>query len=320
MATAAPSIRVGTASWTDHEPFYPPEYTKAAMATQRIAYYARYFSLVEVDSTFYHLQPARNFQTWADRTPDNFTFNVKAYGEMTFHHRDDEGTVQTPSADTFARFSEMLKPARDAGKLGAILFQFAPWFTFDPERLEYFETMRELLPDDTIAVEFRHRSWVEGHNADETRAALSAQQFAYCAVDEPQIGSSMPPIVLLTHPTFAMVRFHGRNRKMWYGKNLKSSRDRFDYLYSRDELSPWADRAQRIAERLGAGGQVHMITNNNASNYSIVNALDLQELLGQPRGQGTPVPAEVEATAHARDEQAASHPQSSDSSSDTPES
>lgn len=295
MATA--TIRVGAASWTDHEPFYPPEYEKASMKSQRISYYARFFSLVEVDSTFYHLQPARNFQMWADRTPDDFVFNVKAYGELTWHHRDDAGVAVTPSAETFAKFHEMVQPMREAGKLGAVLFQFPPWFTYDDERLEYFNTVRESLPDDTIAVEFRHRSWVEGEHADETRAALSDARLAYCAVDEPQIGSgSVPPVVLLTDPNYAMIRFHGRNRRAWYGKNLQSSRDRFDYLYSREELTPWAERAQRLAERLNDGGQVHIITNNNARNYSLVNAFDMQELLGQQVGKGEPLPPGIEET------------------------
>lgn len=295
MATA--TIRVGVASWTDHEPFYPPEYEKASMKSQRISYYARFFSLVEVDSTFYHLQPARNFQMWADRTPDDFVFNVKAYGELTWHHRDDAGVAVAPSADTFAKFREMVQPMREAGKLGAVLFQFPPWFTYDDERLEYFTTVRESLPDDTIAVEFRHRSWVEGEHADETRAALSDTQLAYCAVDEPQIGSgSVPPVVLLTDPNFAMIRFHGRNRRTWYGKNLQSSRERFDYLYSREELTPWAERAQRLAERLNDGGQVHIITNNNARNYSLVNAFDMQELLGQQVAKGEPLPPGIEET------------------------
>jgi uncharacterized protein YecE (DUF72 family) len=218
-----------------------------------------------VDSTFYSLQPARNFQLWADRTPADFVFDVKAYGELTWHHRDEERDLIPPDAETFARFSEMLQPARAAGKLGAVLFQFPPWYTFDSERLEYFATVREMLPDDTIAVELRHRSWLEGANADETRAALSTNRLAYCAVDEPQIGSgSVPPVVMVTEPTFSMVRFHGRNRRMWYGKGLQSSRDRFDYLYSQAELQPWAERIQRIAERL-SGGQVHVVANNNAT-------------------------------------------------------
>lgn len=299
------TIRVGTASWTDHEPFYPAEYTKAAMHSQRISYYARYFSMVEVDSTFYHLQPSRNFQMWADRTPDDFVFDVKAYGELTWHHRDEDRQMITPSADTFTRFSEMVQPLRDTGKLGALLFQFPPWFTYEPERLEYFTTVREMLPNDTIAVEFRHRSWVDGANVDETRAALSEQRLAYCAVDEPQIGTgSVPPIVMITDPNYSMVRFHGRNTAMWYGKHLQSSRDRFDYLYTRDELQPWADRLKRIAERLGRG-QVHVVANNNARNYGIVNALDLQSLLGQQVGKGEALPEPVLATIAERDAKAA---------------
>jgi uncharacterized protein YecE (DUF72 family) len=319
-------IRVGTASWTDHEPFYPAEYNKANMKSQRISYYARYFSVVEVDSTFYALQPVRNFELWAERTPDDFVFDVKAYGELTWHHRDEQKEMITPSAETFARFSEMLRPVREAGKLGAILFQFPPWFTFSEERLEYFATMREMMPDDTIAVEFRHRSWVEGARVEQTRAALQENGLAYCAVDEPQVGSgSVPPIVLMTNEHYSMVRFHGRNTKTWYGKGLSSSRDRFDYLYTRDELAPWADRLQRIAERL-TGSEVHVIANNNGTtkvyfsgeefgtasahasdlppmqwpsvpqSEALLNALMLQHLLGQPMGRGEPLPATVDRT------------------------
>jgi uncharacterized protein YecE (DUF72 family) len=289
-------IRVGTASWTDHEPFYPPEYNRSDKKAYRISYYARFFSLVEVDSTFYSLQPVRNFAMWADRTPDDFLFNVKAYGELTWHHRDDAKEIITPAAETFAQFSAMLEPLRKVDKLGAILFQFPPWFIFGPEQLEYLATVREMLPNETIAVEFRHRSWVEGANAQETKAALTDSQLAYVAVDEPQVGSgSMPPIVMLTNPHYSMVRFHGRNRAMWYGKNLKSSRDRFDYLYTREELAPWAARIQRIAEAL-QGSEVHVITNNNASNYSIANAFDMQELLGLTVAGGEVIPDPVAQT------------------------
>lgn len=293
-------IRVGTASWTDHDPFYPPEYSRADMRARRIEYYARFFSLVEVDSTFYSLQPARNFALWVERTPADFIFDVKAYSELTWHHRDEFGKGQAPHSDTFARFSEMIQPLRDAGKQGAILFQFPPWFTFSDERLEYLGNVRESLPSDTIAVEFRHRSWLEGDNVPRTREALSGARLAYCAVDEPQVGSgSVPPVVLITDPTFSMVRFHGRNRATWYGKGLTSSRQRYDYLYSLDELKPWAERIQRIADRL-TGSEVHVIANNNASNYGIVNALDLQGLLGLPVGGGQNLPEPVLATIRER--------------------
>lgn len=305
---ARAEIRVGTASWSDHDPFYPPDFDKASMKAQRIAFYARYFSLVEVDATFYHLLPARNFAQWAERTPPGFVFDVKAYGELTWHHRDDQGVPTMPSAETFARFGEMIQPLRDAGKLGALLFQFPPWFTFDDDRLDYFATARDLLPADTIAVEFRHRSWLEGAHLAETRAALEDNRLAYCAVDEPQIGSgSVPPVMLVTDPHFAMVRFHGRNRRLWYGRNLASSRDRFDYLYTRQELEPWARRIAELAEQLDSGA-VHVVTNNNARNYGVLNALDLQALLGQPVGQGQLLPAPLLPDWNAHQAEADAHP------------
>lgn len=283
-------IRVGTASWTDHEPFYPPEYSRSDMKSRRIEYYARYFDVVEVDSTFYHLMPARNFAMWAERTPADFIFDVKAYGEMTWHHRDSQGEAQAPQADTFSKFSYMIEPLREAKKLGAILFQFPPWFTFGEERIEYFDTIREAFPDDTVAIEFRHRSWLEGDRLAQTRSALTERQLAFCAVDEPQVGAgSAPPVMMVTNSHFSMTRFHGRNRKMWYGKGLSSSRDRFDYLYSREELEPWVKRIRDAAAQL-TGSEAHVITNNNASNYGIVNALDLQSLFGLPVGLGQPLP------------------------------
>jgi uncharacterized protein YecE (DUF72 family) len=293
-------IRVGAASWTDHDPFYPREYMRADMRARRIEYYARYFSMVEVDSTFYRLQPARNFAMWAERTPDDFIFDVKAYGELTWHQRDSKGQAQAPHSDTFARFSEMVQPLRDAGKMGAILFQFPPWFTYSEDALQYLTTIREALPDSSIAVEFRHRSWLLPSNVQSTRESLIGARLAYCVVDEPQVGSgSVPPTVFVTDPSFALVRFHGRNRATWYGKGLTSSHERYDYLYTVDELKPWAERIGRIASQL-TGSEVHVVANNNARNYGIVNALDLQGLLGQPIGLGHRLPEGVVETIRRR--------------------
>jgi uncharacterized protein YecE (DUF72 family) len=286
-------IRVGTASWTDHEPFYPAEYARASMKSQRISYYARYFSLVEVDSTFYTLQPARNFQLWADRTPDDFIFDVKAFGELTWHHRDESGAPITPSAETFQKFGAMLQPLQ-ADKLGAVLFQFPPWFRASEDNEEYLTGLPEMLPDLTLVIEFRHRSWLEGAQLERTRDLLTETGLAYCVVDEPQIGSGgTPPVVMITNDHFAMARFHGRNTHTWYGRDLKSSRDRFDYLYSRDELAPWAERVEKLASQL-SGSEVHVVMNNNVSNYAIVNALEFQDLLGQEVGQGVPLPEGVD--------------------------
>lgn len=269
------AVLVGTSNWSDHQGFYPP----GTKPQERIVYYSRLFPLVSVDSTYYSLQPRRNFEAWCERTPEGFLFNVKAYRELTQHNRDDQGRVETPRAETFEKFSYSLQPMRDCGKLRAVQFQFPPWFRYSPENLEYIASCQELLPGDLLTVEFRHRSWLEGENADRTLAFLRERALAYVMVDEPQVGSgSVPPTVAITNPELAVVRFHGRNAETWYTR-AKSSTERFKYLYDREELSEWIPpirQAQREAS------EVHVLFNNNYGNYAVQNALDIMELLGQP--------------------------------------
>lgn len=293
-------ILIGTCNWADHSAFYPAEYETAKSRPRKISYYAQYFPIVEVDSTFYSLQPQRNFLLWSERTPDDFTFNVKAYGELTHHHRDDQRRVIPPSADTFERFTTMLQPLRDSRKLGAVHFQFPPWFTFGDDNLDYLVTVRDFFPRDRLAVEFRHRSWLDSQHADRTLALLRDHGLSYVMVDEPQIGSaSVPPLVAVTSPKLAIVRFHGRNRRTWYIKDAKSSADRFDYLYTTNELAEWLPRIREVAQQVS---EVHLLTNNNRSNYAVVNAFDLAALLDVPLKEPPPP---IQQTMLDRDEQSA---------------
>src|SRR5690606_24765473 len=146
-------IRVGTCAWSDHENFSP----RGLKAGDRLAYYAQHFNLVEVDATYYHLQPRRNFEKWARVTPPDFVFNVKAHRSMTLHDR--PRPPEATLVETFALFREAVQPLQEAGKLRALHFQFPPWFTRSRESLDYLRWIRELLPEATIAIEFRHRSW-----------------------------------------------------------------------------------------------------------------------------------------------------------------
>jgi len=148
-------IRVGTCAWSDHDDYYPP----GLPPRERLTYYARHFSLVEVDSTFYRLQPARFFAGWAARTPPDFRFNVKAYGALTRHHREPR-PGEEDLMEVFKRFAESVEPLREAGKLGALHFQFPPWFTCTEESREWVQVCREFFADQVVAVEFRHRSWL----------------------------------------------------------------------------------------------------------------------------------------------------------------
>ncbi len=275
----AGQVLVGTCNWADHQGYYP----SGLKSTERISYYARHFSVVEVDSTYYSLQPRRNFEAWCARTPEGFLFNVKAFRELTQHNRTPSGEVETPRVESFQKFSYSLDPMRECGKLRVVHFQFPPWFRRSQQNLEYIQTCRELMPDDLLAVEFRHRSWMEGEHADETLAFLRERHLAYVMVDEPQVGSgSVPPTVAVTNPDLAIVRFHGRNAETWYKKGLKSSTERFKYLYTQQELAEWIPAVERVQQE---AREVHLLLNNNYGNYAVRNAVDLLELLGQPAPQ-----------------------------------
>jgi uncharacterized protein YecE (DUF72 family) len=276
-------VRVGTCNWADHTDFYPAR----LRPTDRLPYYARHFPLVEVDSTFYHLMPARNFALWAERTPPDFAFDVKAYRELTWHDRENE-----PSADTFERFAASVRPLQEAGKLRSILFQFPPWFVRDEKNAEYLAALPEFFPDQTLSVEFRHRSWFQEETREETLDLLRRHHLVHVMVDEPQVGSgSIPPVVAVTNPALAVVRFHGRNRQTWYTKG-KTSGDRFNYLYTPQELAEWLPA---LAQTVPQVDEVHVLLNNNRANYAVRNAQDFQALLGQPvvptdeAGPGSPM-------------------------------
>lgn len=283
METTDRRILVGTCNWSDFPEWYPPELP----ATERIRYYAQRFPVVEVDSSFYRLMPARNFAGWVEKTPPEFVFDVKAYRTLTRHgavyepgsrHYDADPAYDPPEED-FRKFSEALEPLRQAGKLRAVLFQFPPWFTRTPTNLEHLEICREYLPNHLLAVEFRHRSWLEPAVAEETFTFLHDHQFIYTVVDEPQIGSgSVPPLVRVTNPALAIVRFHGRNARTWYLKGSASSGERFNYLYSAEELGEWVPKVADMADQ---AREVHLLMNNNHQSKAIINAQDMQQILRQ---------------------------------------
>jgi uncharacterized protein YecE (DUF72 family) len=180
----------------------------------------------------------------------------------------------------------MVQPLRTSGKLRAIHFQFPPWFTATAGNRAYLATLHIHFPDDRIAIEFRHRSWLTPEEAPRTLAQLRDEQLAYVIADEPQIGSgSVPPLVAITSPELAILRLHGRNAKTWYIRDAASTGERFDYLYSRQELGEWVPQLRDLAERVA---EVHVLTNNNRSNYAVVNAFDLIELLGLPQRSTIP--------------------------------
>jgi uncharacterized protein YecE (DUF72 family) len=262
-------IYIGTSSWSDFEDFYPEDLP----SNQQITYYAQRFSVVEINSTYYRLMPTRNFALWAERTPPEFVFDVKVYRQLTFHDRD-----EPPTGDVHEQFSASVQPLRDAGKLGALHFQFAPWVKHSEENLDYIVSLRDLYSDDPLSVEFRHRSWYDSDYHPVTVQALREASIGLTVVDEPQVGSgTVPTVVEVTAPELAIARLHGRNAKTWYGR-FENASQRFDYLYSEQELREWAPNVKAMAE---AAEVVHVLFNNNYNDYALENARQMRMILRQ---------------------------------------
>jgi uncharacterized protein YecE (DUF72 family) len=271
---AAP-ILVGTCNWVDHEQFYPDE-LRGRRQRERLAFYAGYFPLVEIDSSFYGIPTPARVAGWVARTPDAFVFNIKAYRSLTGHEREG-GRPRPPTPEEEREFLEALRPLQGSGKLGAIHYQFPPWLVSGPAGREALLRARERHPDDTIAVEFRHRSWFETERLAQTEDLLRELDCTLVGVDAPQLGSgTAPPHLAITSPRLVLVRFHGRNYETWYRK-VATTGERFDYLYHPAELQQWVPAIHAAAER---GVPVHVLMNNNRSNYAVVNGFDMAHLLG----------------------------------------
>ena len=301
-------ILVGSCSWTDPTliasgRFYPPGVTSAEA---RLRYYAGQFPIVEVDSTYYAPPSERNSELWAARTPEGFVFNVKAYALLTGHparverlpawlrealpavalakqnaYRKDVGEDAVEKLWDLHR--RALAPLADAGKLGAVLFQFPPWFVSSEANAAYVRELPQRLPGRPLAVEFRGGGWLHDEAATETLRLLEDAGLAYVSVDEPQgFRSSTPPVVAATAP-LAIVRLHGRNASTWDAKTEAAS-DRFKYLYSDEELCEWAPRVRELARQTAA---VHVLFNNNYEDQGMRNARRMAQLLDVEGGGQT---------------------------------
>ncbi|MFI6412163.1 DUF72 domain-containing protein [Streptomyces sp. NPDC050585] len=287
-------ILTGTCSWTDPALVSSGWYPRGRRdAEGRLRHYADRFPVVEVDSSYYGLPSARNSALWAERTPAGFRFDVKAFSLLTGHPTRPAalpadlrpalarhgGTHRAPAApalldEVWHRFAVALRPLRDAGRLGAVLFQLPPWAAPGPRVRAFLEDCRERTDGWRIAVEFRHPGWWTGAERAGTAALLRDLDLASVAVDTaPGLAGSLTPDVPVTSPALSVVRFHGRSPAWGTG----SKEDRFRHGYTEEELREWLPRLRAHADR---AAEVHVLFNNCCGDAAVRAAEAMRGLLG----------------------------------------
>ena len=298
-------IVVGTASWTDKslvasKRFYPP---KCSSAEARLRYYATQFPMVEVDSSYYAMPSRDNARRWVERTPPDFIFNVKAFRLFTCHQTSPSalppdiaaalGRIPTKHVyykdmpkelldELWLRYRDALEPLRQAGKLAAVHFQFAPWLAFHPDSREHVLECARRLDGYRVAVEFRNKTWFEGSRAIRTLDFERTHGLVNVIVDEPNTtANSIPSVWEVTVPALAIVRLHGRNHATWNMKGVASS-ERFNYDYSDLELEEFARKISVLPAEL-----TQVVFNNNFEDQGQRNARTLTAMIRE-LGDGMP--------------------------------
>jgi uncharacterized protein YecE (DUF72 family) len=265
------TVRLGTCSFADEglvKTWYP---RGVSTSKARLGYYAERFDTVEVDSPYYHLPDPAVTGRWAQRTPPEFTFHVKAHASMSGHEPAEQ-------AQAFAEFRASLEPLELSGKLRGILLQYHPRCKKSPEAKAELEPVAGLLEPLVPLVEFRHRSWLEEDERADTFAFLERYGLAYVSVDAPRTRASnvVPPVAAATN-SVAYVRFNGRNAKTWNIRSEKSS-DRFDWMYSAEELAEWVDDLGRLTSE---ADEVYALFNNNRDDFAPRSAVIFRGLLDE---------------------------------------
>jgi uncharacterized protein YecE (DUF72 family) len=293
------SIEVGTASWTDATliksgKFYPKGCTSAEA---RLRFYAKHFPMVEVDASYYAMPSAANSALWAQRTPPGFTFNMKAFRLFTGHQTEpkffppdiQQVLPQTGKKNLYyrdippdiidelwARFFEALEPLRAAGKLGAVLFQFAPWITTASRDKAHVAHCAERMAPYLTAFEFRNASWFDDRRRAATLAFEREHALVHVVMDAPDVTTRAHTVWEATSPRLAIVRLHGRNAEAWSGSTTASGR--FNYDYSDEELEALVIPIREIARRVD---RTDVVFNNCFEDSAQRNGLTMMRLLGQ---------------------------------------
>lgn len=292
------TVRIGTSGWsypsgpgTWNGLFYPQRGRARGSAGvfDELRYYAEHFDTVEVNTTFYGPPRAEITRGWAARTPSTFEFSLKLYQKFTHPRMFKEAALaRAPGAEgsfldllahvTQADIDEFragIEPLAAAGKLGTLLAQFPASFKADEANRAYLAQLLRLFSNYALAVELRHKSWSDEFDA--TMNLLNGFGAALVQIDEPQFKLSIRQNRLPNVDTFYYMRLHGRNAAQWWHHAHRD--DRYNYLYSGDELREFAETATAARSLVK---KAYLYTNNHFSAKSVVNAVMLKAQLGEP--------------------------------------
>jgi uncharacterized protein YecE (DUF72 family) len=286
------TVRVGTSGWSYpsgrgawNGVFYPPRGTRGFRAGDELAFYAEHFDTVEVNSTFYRPPEAGITARWVAQTPAGFEFSVKLHQKFTHatpvaretHARRANRAptaLPRPTRDDVDRFMAGVEPIAAGGKLGAVLAQFPPGFHHDDESLGYVAQLLEWFHAYPMAVELRHRSWSDAHGA--TSGLLARFDAAWVRIDEPKFRLSIRQDLKPDIAPLSYYRLHGRNAAQWWSP--ETPEDRYNYLYSPEELRPFA---AAVTASKSSGRKAYLYLNNHFAAKSVANAAILKHQLGQ---------------------------------------
>lgn len=272
-------IRVGPAGWSYKDwagIVYP---TKKPTRFDPLGYLSKYFDAIEVDSTFYRPTPRSYAESWAERVQENpdFRFTAKLWRRFT-HERDDAW-----SAEDVKLAREVLEGLRASRLLGAVLMQF-PWsFRNNEKNQEWLRDVIKEFEDFPLVLEVRHLSW----DTPEFFGQLKERGVGFVNIDQPMFHDSIAPSARATAQV-GYVRVHGRNYKDWF-REKAGPEARYNFLYSAEQLKPWAKRAEEIA-RSPDTDEVYVVTNNHYLGQAPANALMLKSMLERER---VPAPPEL---------------------------
>lgn len=271
------ALKIGCGSWTDDD-YVGVLYPKGLAKTSRLAMYAQWFERVELNSFYHAIQKRDYVERWVEQTPDRFTFDVKL--PRDFSERPDAAARD----ETMSRFLHAIQPIVVARKLGVFLLTMPPSFLPGKRQLTELDGVIQKLRPHALAVELRHRGWLEGSARASTLDYFHAHKLVWVSVDVAQVDAPriLPPLDIVTNPQHAYARLHGRNPGY---ATAGSKEEGHHHHYTDTELAEIAARLKRLAEQAKT---VHVTFNNHAEDFAPRAAIALKRLLGQPTLSGPP--------------------------------